>query len=86
MLRSFFKQTFIAFKKYPPKDVARALSSVAGKISLKVKINQQNETFEMHEVEVEAAGKQKIYEFPFVYLRDNCQVSIVFSDHHHHRI
>lgn len=76
MIRQVLKQIAIANKKCPSKEIVRALSSEAGKVKFEVKINQQNETFELHDAEVEAAsGKQKKYEFPFVYLRDNCQVS-----------
>lgn len=87
MLRQILKQTVTAKKDFLPKEIIRALSSDAGKINLQVEINQQNATFELHDTEVETtSGKQKKYEFPFVYLRDNCQVSIIvsafFPDHH----
>ena len=79
MIRNILKRTAIRKKNYvlPSKGV-RASSSNNRKINLEVKINQQNETFELHDAEVSAAsGKQKRLEFPFVYLRDNCQVSFV---------
>lgn len=74
MIRQILKQIVIAKKDYATKEIVRALSS-AGKINFDVKINRQNATFELHDAEVEtASGKQKKYAFPFVYLRDNCQV------------
>lgn len=81
MIRQILKRVAIRKKDYalPTKGV-RASSSNNRKINLEVKINQQNETFEfeLHDAEVSAAsGKQKRLEFPFVYLRDNCQVSFV---------
>lgn len=92
MFRQILKRTAIRNRDYAP--TFRALSSSVGKINLEVKINQRNESLELHDTEVGCAkGKQKeIWEFPYVYLRDNCQVfqicGIIFgpkssSDHHH---
>lgn len=45
-----------------------------------VKINEENASFELHDEEVDvSSGKQKKFEFPFVYLRDNCQVGLPFT-------
>lgn len=77
MLRQILKQIAIRKRDYAPAQLVRASSNSCGKLNLEVKINQHNESFELHDAEVEAAsGKQKKFEFPFVYLRDNCQVSV----------
>lgn len=56
--------------------VSHSFSSVSVRHkSFDVKINLENDAFELHE-EVDASGKQKKFEFPFVYLRDNCQVGL----------
>lgn len=82
MLRQILQRLTIRNLDYAA--IVRASSSGAGKINFVVKINQRNETFELHDTEVEtASGKQKKFEFPFVYLRDNCQVSCGRSDRHH---
>lgn len=79
MLRQILKRTAIRNRDYAP--AFRASSSSVGKINLEVKINQRNESLELHDTEVDgASGKQKeILEFPYVYLRDNCQVSFIFG-------
>lgn len=76
MLRQILKQIVISKRDYAaPKLINRASSSDTKK--LRVKINQENETFELHDVEIDAtSGKPKKFEFPFVYLRDNCQVGL----------
>lgn len=78
MFRQILQRTAIRNQNYAsPSKIIRASSS-SGKINLEVKINQENETFELHNAEDGAvSGKQKTLEFPFVYLRDNCQVSFV---------
>lgn len=80
--RIFFKS---ALSVQHMKNFERAISSSKSCLSrFEVKINQQNETFEFHDTEVDASTseKQKKFEFPFVYLRDNCRVSL---PHHHLR-
>ena len=48
--------------------------------SFDVKINQKNASFELHDEEVDVnTGQQKKFEFPFVYLRDNCQVGLTVT-------
>lgn len=81
MIRQVLKRIAIRKRDYAPlSEIVRTSSSSTGKINLEVKINQQNETFELHDAEVSTvSGKQKKLEFPFVYLRDNCQVSFVIS-------
>lgn len=81
MIRQILKRIAIRKRDYAlPSKIVRASSSNNGKINLEVKINQQNETFELLDAEVSAvSGKQKKLEFPFVYLRDNCQVSLFIS-------
>jgi hypothetical protein len=75
MLRQILKRIAIRSRDYASAQLTRESSSDGGKNNFQVKINEQNETFELHETEVEtASGKQKKFEFPFVYLRDNCQV------------
>jgi hypothetical protein len=72
------------------KNFQRQISSTKScLVKFEVKINQQNETFELHDTEVNSldSEKQKKFEFPFVYLRDNCRVSLLhhlLSSHHHH--
>lgn len=82
MIRQVLKRIAIRKRDYASqaKIIRASSSSNAGKINLEVKINQENETFELHDAEVSAvSGKQKKLEFPFVFLRDNCQVSFVIS-------
>lgn len=76
MIRQILKRIAIRNRDYAP--AFRALSSSVGKINLKVKINQSNESLELHDTEVDSAReKQKeVLEFPFVFLRDNCQVFV----------
>lgn len=80
MLRRVLKQ--IVIRNQAQTLLNRASSSVSTKIE--IKINQENETFELHDAEVDDAtsGKQKKFEFPFVYLRDNCQVGLPHLRHH----
>lgn len=57
-------------------------SSKSSNASFEVKINHQNETLELHDTEVTSpldSERQKKFEFPFVYLRDNCQVKFASS-------
>jgi hypothetical protein len=79
MLRQFLKRVAVIRKQQDYCcNFVRALSSDVGKVNLEVKINQRNETFELHDTEIDASsGKQKKFEFPFVYLRDNCQVNLI---------
>jgi hypothetical protein len=73
MLRRILKQIVIRNRDYATQTSLSRVSS--RKVNLEVKINKENETFELHDAEVDAtSGKQKKFEFPFVYLRDNCQV------------
>lgn len=65
-----------------PISFVRAASSDVGKLNLEVKINQLNGTFELHDAEVDStSGRRKKFEFPFVYLRDNCQVRFMLHFH-----
>lgn len=84
MLRKIVRRiAAITRQDYEPAQFVRASSNSCGKINLEVKINQHNESFELHDQEVETVGgKQKKFEFPFVYLRDNCQVSFKKEIHH----
>lgn len=78
MLRKFFKQIAIRKQDYARRKFVRASSSDGKKFNLEVKINRANETFELHDAEIDVtSGKQKKFEFPFVYLRDNCQVRFI---------
>lgn len=72
MLRQFLQRLAIRQKDYAQRNFVRASSSSGVKTIFEVKINRQNETFELHDA---TSGKQKKFEFPFLYLRDNCQVS-----------
>lgn len=78
MLRQILKRVAIRNREYAQTRFIGATSVN----NLEVKINQQNETFEVtNDAEVEAAsGKHEKLEFPFVWLRDNCQVSIAFKN------
>jgi hypothetical protein len=75
MFRTVLKRIAISGRDYASAQRLRASSSS----KFQVKINRHNETFELHEAEVggRSSGKQKKFEFPFVYLRDNCQVRII---------
>lgn len=68
MLRQFIKRLLIRKLDSVPGTIVQRFAS--GKINCEVKINQENESLELHS---EGDGGKKI-EFPFVYLRDNCQV------------
>lgn len=78
MLRQFLKQTAIRKPDYARRNFVRASSGDGKRFNLEVKINRANETFELHDAETDVtSGKQKKFEFPFVYLRDNCQVRFI---------
>lgn len=79
MLRQILKQVAIRSREYTQtRFIGATLVN-----NLEVKINQQNETFEVtNDAEVEtASGKHMKFEFPFIWLRDNCQVSITFGNY-----
>lgn len=75
MLRQALKQiSVIRRRNCSQVKIIRAISSETKNLNLEVKINSQNESFELHNTEADiTTGKQKKFEFPFVYLRDNCQ-------------
>lgn len=70
MFRQILKRFTIRQFDYKLSEALRASSNKAGKIDFEVKINHQNESIELHE----ASGQHRKFEFPFLYLRDNCQV------------
>ncbi|CRK97926.1 CLUMA_CG011299, isoform A [Clunio marinus] len=82
MLRQFSKRinvNAIRARDFAQLILFRASSSDIDKDKFEVKINQTNETFELYEKKVNiASGKLKKFEFPFVYLRDNCQCEFCY--------
>ena len=85
MLRQAIKRiSVIRRRNCSQVKIFRAISSETKGLNLEVKINSQNESFELHDTEADiTTGKQKKFEFPFIYLRDNCQVSALQHHHHH---
>lgn len=72
MFRQVLTGVLIRSRNYTSRKFVSVLPHDVKELSLEVKLNEKDETFELYDNLT--SGKPRKFDFPFVYLRDNCQV------------